>query len=116
MKPQMPYAIYLRWSEEDQAWIAEVPDLPGCMADGATEADAIAAAQEAARLWIEVARADGREIPQPASDASTASGKFVVRVPRSLHRRLQLLARRENVSLNQLVLSMLSSQAVVRVS
>ena len=43
------------WSEEDQAFLAEVYDLPGCMADGKTEAAAMKAAHESARLWIEVA-------------------------------------------------------------
>ena len=106
---QPRYPKLLRWSQEDSAWIAEVPDLPGCAADGETEADAIRAADEAARLWIEVATDQGREIPPP-SDPATASGKFIVRVPKTLHHRLQLLAQHEGVSLNQLVVSLLAAQ------
>lgn len=113
MKPTK-YPIYLRWSDEDRAWIAEVPDLPGCMADGPTENEAISAAKVAAQLWIEVAGADGREIPKPTNDTEVASGKFVVRIPKSLHRKLQLMAKREDVSLNQFVLSLLSAHEAVR--
>ena len=109
----MRYPIYLHWSDEDKAWIAEVPDLPGCMADGKTEAAAIKAVEQTARLWIDVAKEDGRETPKP-SDPGEQSGKFVVRLPKSLHRRLQLMAKRENVSLNQLILSLLSAREVER--
>ena len=94
-------------SEEDRAWIAEVPDLPGCMADGKTQADAVHAAEKAAKLWLEVAKKDRRKLPLP-SELGEASGKFIVRAPRSLHRRLQIMAKREHVSLNQLVVSLLS--------
>lgn len=103
------YPITLRWSDEDDAWIADVPDLPGCMADGASEVAAIRAAEKAIRIWIEVANEHGREIPAPSAP-SAASGKFVVRVPKSLHQRLQLMARQEGVSLNQLVLSLLAAR------
>ncbi len=102
------YQIYLRWSDEDRAYVAEVPDLPGCMADGKTPAAAVKAAERAIELWLEVARDEKRRIPEPSREE--ASGKFVVRVPKSLHRRLQLLARMENVSLNQLVTSLLAER------
>jgi antitoxin HicB len=107
------YPIYLRWSNEDDAWIAEVPDLPGCMADGKSEEEAVAAAREAITLWLEVAREDKREIPQPSNEPE-ASGKFLVRLPRSLHRHLQLMAKKEAASLNQLVLSMLAAMTAKR--
>jgi antitoxin HicB len=103
----MRYRVYLHWSDEDKAWLAEVPDLPGCMADGETPEQAVNAAHQAANLWLEVAKEEGRPIPQPTE---AASGKFVVRIPKSLHRRLQLLAERENVSLNQLVTSLLAER------
>ena len=107
------YPMTLRWSEEDDAWIAEVPDLPGCMADGATEVEAIRAAEKAVHLWLAVARKEKRAIPLP-SEAAPASGKFVVRVPKSLHQRLQWHARQEGVSLNQLVLSLLAAREALR--
>ena len=48
----MRYPIYLRWSEEDQAWIAEIPDLPGCMADGKTETKEAGTAHFEPRGWL----------------------------------------------------------------
>ena len=107
------YPMTLRRSEEDDAWIAEVPDLPGCMADGPTEVEAIRAAEKAVHLWVAVAHKEKRSIPPP-SEAAPASGKFVVRVPKSLHRRLQWLARQEGVSLNQLVVSLLAAREAER--
>lgn len=59
------YAIILYWSDDDQAFIAEVPDLPGCMADGKTRQEAIANAETIINEWIEIALEDGEEIPQP---------------------------------------------------
>ena len=61
----MKYEVIIYWSEEDRAFIAEVPELPGCMADGATKAKALAAVEVIAREWVEVARSLGREIPTP---------------------------------------------------
>jgi len=104
----MRYPVYMRWSEEDHAYLAEIPDLPGCIADGETPEEAVKALEEVANEWLQVAREEGRPIPDPTRDE--ASGKFVVRLPKSLHRRLQLLARLENVSLNQLVTSLLSER------
>lgn len=63
--PDLRYEIILYWSEDDSAFIAEVPELPGCVADGATYEEAIAQAKEAAEAWIETAQALGREIPEP---------------------------------------------------
>jgi predicted RNase H-like HicB family nuclease len=59
------YEEIIYWSEEDQAFIAEVPELPGCMADGSTAQEALANAEVIAREWIETARELGRIIPQP---------------------------------------------------
>lgn len=66
---QMPnnprYEIILYWSEIDQAFIAEVPELPGCAADGATYGEALAAVEVVIGEWIETARELGRPIPEP---------------------------------------------------
>ena len=67
--PQMShdtrYEIILYWSEEDHAFIAEVPELPGCAADGATYQEALANVQTIMTEWIETAQELGRPIPQP---------------------------------------------------
>lgn len=59
------YEIILYWSEEDQAFIAEVPDLPGCAADGDTYQEALQNVEIIMQEWIETAQELGREIPKP---------------------------------------------------
>ncbi|HZF94091.1 MAG TPA: type II toxin-antitoxin system HicB family antitoxin [Allosphingosinicella sp.] len=59
------YHINVFWSDEDGCWIADVPDLRYCSAHGSTPAEAVAEAQEAMTLWLEVARDEGVPIPQP---------------------------------------------------
>ena len=59
------YEIIIYWSKEDEAFIAEVPELPGCMADGKTYQEAIKNAQIVISEWLETAESMGREIPQP---------------------------------------------------
>lgn len=59
------YEVIIYWSEEDQAFIAEVPELPGCAADGQTYQEAIANAEIAIQEWLETASELGRPIPQP---------------------------------------------------
>lgn len=59
------YEISIYWSDEDDSYVAVVPDLPGCMADGGSYQEALAAAERAIELWIETARELGREIPEP---------------------------------------------------
>lgn len=59
------YSMIMSWSEEDQAYIVSVPELPGCMADGKTPEEAVRQAQIVIDLWIEAALEDGEEIPDP---------------------------------------------------
>ena len=59
------YELILFWSKEDQAFIAEVPELPGCMADGASYAEALANAEKVIQEWIQTAQEMGRPIPTP---------------------------------------------------
>ncbi len=59
------YEIILSWSEVDKVFIAEVPELPGCMAHGDTQEAALANAKEAIRLWLDTAREFGDPIPAP---------------------------------------------------
>jgi predicted RNase H-like HicB family nuclease len=59
------YEIIIYWSEEDEAFVAEVPELPGCMADGATYQEALANVEVVIGEWIETARDLGRHIPEP---------------------------------------------------
>lgn len=59
------YEIILYWSAEDKAFIAEVPELPGCMADGKTRQEAILNAERIIDEWIAIAKEDGEQIPVP---------------------------------------------------
>jgi predicted RNase H-like HicB family nuclease len=59
------YDVIIYWSEEDQAFIAEVPELLGCAADGATYQEALANVEVVIQHWLETARELGRPIPQP---------------------------------------------------
>ena len=104
MKPtfnDFPIEIRPLSAEEGGGFLATFPDLPGCMADGETPEEAIADARGAFECWMDAHIADGRPVPTPG--ILNASGKFVQRLPRSIHSRLQHQAKAEGVSLNQLV-------------
>ena len=60
------YEIIMYWSEEDEAFIAEVPDLPGCVADGQTYEETLAETEIIMDEWVETAELLGRQIPQPS--------------------------------------------------
>ena len=59
------YELIIYWNDKDQAFLVEVPELPGCMADGATYQEAIANAEVIMQEWIETAREFGQPIPEP---------------------------------------------------
>ena len=63
MEPK--YEVIIFWSHEDNAFVAEVPELPGCMADGGTYQEALSKAEQIIREWIETAKELGRSVPQP---------------------------------------------------
>ncbi len=108
----LPYPVQLSHQSEDddEYWLAEALDLPGCMADGSSPDEALESLEEAKRLWIETQIEDGYEVPEPTR-VHDYSGKFLVRMPKSLHYTLAVQAKREGVSLNQYVTSLLSSGA-----
>jgi predicted RNase H-like HicB family nuclease len=62
------YEIIIYWSNEDRAFVAEVPELPGCMAHGSTPEAALASAHDAIQLWIDTAREFGDPIPEPKGE------------------------------------------------
>ncbi len=80
-------------------WLATFPDLPGCMGDGDTPEAAVADGYEAAQAWLSVAAECGDPIPKPGMGGE--SGRFVARVPKSLHTRLVARAAAEGVSMNR---------------
>lgn len=93
--------------DEGGGYVAELCDLPGCITVGETVREALANLSSARVLWLKTAFERGDEIPLPSTD-ETYSGKILVRMPRSLHRRLAERADHEGVSLNQLVITVLA--------
>jgi len=59
------YEMIIYWSDEDDAYVVDVPELPGCMAHGDTREAALQAANEAVELWVETAHEEGRTVPEP---------------------------------------------------
>ncbi|MGI8608959.1 MAG: toxin-antitoxin system HicB family antitoxin [Candidatus Dormibacteria bacterium] len=107
----LPYEVVLVRDQDDQGsvgWVAEVEELPGCLSQGATPEDAVSHLRDAMVGWLSIALEDGREIPLPRAQAPH-SGRFLVRLPQSLHADLTRTAEREGVSLNQLVTNLLAS-------
>jgi len=103
------YSITLTWSDEDGGYIATVPELPNLSAFAEIPEKAVKELQKAANLYMEVLREDGKEIPSPRK-LENFSGQIRLRMPRSLHRKLAIEARSEGVSLNTLLLSLLSEK------
>jgi antitoxin HicB len=102
-----PFTVRMLAQEEGGGFLIEFPDLPGCMSDGETLEEAIENGQDAMSCWLSAARESNKKIPKPGK-FEPQSGKWVQRVPKSMHYRLVEQARQEGVSLNTLVVSMVS--------
>jgi antitoxin HicB len=99
----LPYHLRLvqdAWEDGTIGWFIEVEELPGCMSQGRTVEEAVGQIRDAMAGWISVGLQDGKEIPEPRAEL-TYSGRFLLRVPKSLHGALSMEAEREQVSLNQ---------------
>ncbi len=108
----LPYPVRLKKlsdPSEGETWLAEIPDLPGCMSHGSSPDDAVSSVEDAKELWISARLEDGYGVPEPSSDEY--SGKFLLRVPKALHKTLSHQAEEQGVSLNQLVVYLLSRSA-----
>lgn len=94
--------------DEEGGYFGQIPDLPGCIAQGETVEETVENLNSAKRAWMEVRLEDGLEIPAPHEAVETYSGRFLLRVPKSVHCELARRARREGMSLNSYVLHLLS--------
>lgn len=103
---KLPYRRELL-PEAEGGWFIRIVELPGCMSQGETVEEANAMIEDAMRGWIEAELASGSAIPEPRQEEEF-SGKFVVRVAKSLHRKIDEVAEREGVSLNQWIGTVLS--------
>jgi antitoxin HicB len=95
--------------EEDGSWTVEVPDLPGAVAAGRTASEAVRRLPSAIDSWILGATEAGMPIPTPSADRQAYSGRFVLRVAHTLHKRLARRAEEEGVSLNTYCSNLLSA-------
>lgn len=98
-------------ADPEGGYVIEFPDLPGCLTQVETAEEIGATAEDARRAWITVAYEEGIDIPLP-SYPEEHSGKFNVRLPRSLHAALVAAAERDEVSLNTYVVRLLSERNV----
>jgi len=116
--PPWPFEAYAHIisplsAEDGGGYLITFPDLPGCMSDGETEAEAVENGRDAFIAVVSALTDIGRDIPAPSfspDDAAApgASGKFVARVPKSIHAKLTTRAKTEGVSLNTLVLTLIA--------
>ncbi len=98
--------------EDGGGWLASVPELPGCFADGETPDEAYAELKGVLEFWLQVAKETGKPVSEPAIQEEVQySGKTVLRMPKNLHRILAEQAELEGASLNQYMVSLLSYNA-----
>ena len=100
-----PFEIRPLPENEGGGFLISYPDLPGCISDGSTPEEAIKNGIDAAKSWLETAKEFNDPIPAPGE---SSSGKFITRIPKSLHARLVARAKQEGVSMNALVISYIS--------
>lgn len=105
--PRIDYPFEIRPLSKDEGggYAITYPDLPGCRSDGATPEEAIRNGRDALQSWLAVAQEFGDKVPGPFA---AVSGRFVQRVPRSLHAQLIAQAKAEGVSLNTLIVALVS--------
>lgn len=104
-----PYSHVLIPDDESGTYTAVILEFPGCIAQGDTPQEAYEQLENVAKEWIEAALTLKQEIPPPSQSLSYG-GKILLRLPKSLHRQLALIAEREGVSLNQFIVSALSEK------
>ena len=104
----LPYRIVIQ-KDPYGGFFAEVEELQGCMTQGETYEEAYNNILDAMAGWLEVALERDLIIPEPASE-SQYSGRFTLRIPKTLHKKLAQHAKKENVSLNQYAIHLLSER------
>ncbi|MDO9535567.1 MAG: type II toxin-antitoxin system HicB family antitoxin [Bacillota bacterium] len=110
---QLEYPIKLQKTSDEHStyWVAEHPDLPGCMTHGYTKEEALANLDDAKKGWIYSALSHEMLIPEPGtkSEIEDCSGRILLRVPKELHYRLLQKAKEDGTSLNQELLFLVST-------
>lgn len=104
-----PYRLEIIVDTNEGGYVANYPDLPGCITCGETIEAAVANALDAKKAWLEAAIKSGVKISEPKSLADY-SGQFKLRIPKSLHKSLAEHAAKEGISMNQYCVYLLASQ------
>lgn len=115
---EYPIKLQLTSDEAGTYWVAEHPDLPGCVTHGNTKAEALANLVDAKMSWIHSALTLGEKIPSSnlRAEIEECSGKILLRIPKELHYRLLKKAKEDETSLNQELLFLISSALGARKS
>lgn len=111
---KLPYTI--KMVNEDDTFYTEVEELSGCWSEGKTPDEAYRNTKDAMKLWISSAIERGIKVPTPKIEEKEYSGKVILRMPKTLHKHLSEEAEKENTSLNQLMLYLLSSNLSIQVN
>jgi antitoxin HicB len=104
---RQPYARIIL-PEADATFRVEIMEFPGCIATGDSAPETLAILEEVARSWLVAALGSGQNIPEPIENNNDFSGRLVLRIPKSLHKKAAWVAEREGVSLNQFITTSLS--------
>ena len=112
MKKDLAYYMSLPYQEviiaaKEGGYVGYVPELKGCVTQAETKTELVVMLEDAKKCWLEGALEDGYKIPEPVSELDF-SGRFNLRIPKSLHRSLAMSARREGVSLNQMAMCLIA--------
>ena len=108
----LPYKLELVPDTEEGGYVADYPELPGCLTVGESIEEAMNNALDAKKEWLHAAIQEGIAIPEPSS-LDDYSGQFKLRIPKSLHRSLSSHAKAEGISMNQYGLYLLSKNDAI---
>ena len=101
MKLEYPFVAYALDTDDGKQWCVEFIDVPGVVGGGKTQEEAVKEAFENLQVHLGFLKEDGYAIPEPSNiSGDSYSGKFALRISKSMHRRLALLARQEDISIN----------------
>ncbi len=103
------YSLQIKWSDEDNVYIATAPELPGLSAFGKTQEEAVSELKVAAEAYLESLKESGQALPVPEKLA-LYSGQIRLRMPKSLHAKLAAAAEADDISLNTYIVSLLSER------
>ena len=103
----LPYREVIKTAKEG-GYVGYIPELRGCVTQAETKTEIVEMLEDAKKCWLEAALEDGVDIPEPLQDEDF-SGKFSLRIPKSLHRSLAISAKAEGVSLNQMAMFAIAS-------